>query len=281
MEENIRPRYPILITILRYGMVSIIILLLAAFVCCQVMAAPEEEETLFLGQGTREDPYRISGVEDLARLAESVNSGVSYAGCYFEQIQDLDFDGYENWTPIGLFGSGCLFEGFYDGGGYAIRNISIDGNQFESGNVGLFGQLAGVVYNLGIESGEITGACVGSIASHAGSSDAMIINCYSKATLTGGRCGGIADNFGAGKLICCWSAAELNGIDATGSITSYSAETVFGCFGWGELISTYFSGTMRQSEIREEIDFDEINQEIDCALYEFDLQNLDIKKWPQ
>ncbi len=50
--------------------------------------------------------------------------------------------------------------------------------------------------NFGFESGSISGACVGSITSHAVGTGSRIINCYNKATVTGsGRAGGIADNY--------------------------------------------------------------------------------------
>ena len=45
------------------------------------------------GTGTVETPYLIQSVEDLQKLAEAVNSGISYPGAYFLLTGDLDLNG--------------------------------------------------------------------------------------------------------------------------------------------------------------------------------------------
>lgn len=186
-----------------------------------VYAAPKPEQ--FAGKGTKAEPYVISSAEDLAALARLVNSGEHFEDTFFLQEADVDLAGIE-WTPIGEFGTENHFDGLYDGGGHCIANITIT----QGGNCGLFGQLGGTVMNLGIESGEINGACVGSISSHAGTGDARIINCYNKATIRGARAGGIADNFN-GMIIGCWNAGVLSG-DATGQIVSFGAQYMNCCY---------------------------------------------------
>lgn len=80
--------------------------------------------------------------------------------------------------------------------------------------------------NLGIESGEFYGECVGSIASHASVVTAKIINCYSKASVSGfARSGGIADNF-IGRIENCVYYSESTDVP----LSSYHA---------GYLINTY------------------------------------------
>lgn len=190
---------------------------------CTVPAYAAQDPGPFAGRGTKADPYVISSAEDLAALAELVNSGEHFEGTYFVQEADVDLAGLE-WTPIGEFGTENHFDGLYDGDGHCIENITIT----QGGNCGLFGQLGGTVMNLGIESGEIDGACVGGISSHAGTGDARIVNCYNKATIQGARAGGIADNFN-GKIVGCWNAGALSG-DATGQIVSYGALYMSCCY---------------------------------------------------
>lgn len=170
----------------------------------------------FEGKGTVESPYLIKSVEDVQWLQYTVANGNDYAGVYFEQTCDLDFSQIENWKAIGEYDSGYYFKGIYNGAGHVIKNMVYSGNQ----DVGFFGQLGGIVCNLGIIDSNIDGAYSGSIAAHAVDSNAMIINCFSEAKVSGIRAGGIADDF-SGKIINCVFAGECYGREAAGAI-SYS-----------------------------------------------------------
>lgn len=173
------------------------------------------------GTGTLEDPYLIENAEQLLMLSKMVNEGRSFSDEYIRQIADIDLDGYL-WTPIGEFEQGAYFYGTYDGDGHIIKNMYLS-SEVRSGNVGLFGQLGGEVFNLGIESGFLNGSCVGAIASHAIGGNAKIINCYSNISISGYRAGGIADNF-AGEITNCFSLGNLSGIRAA-NIVSYCANS--------------------------------------------------------
>ena len=203
------------------------------------------------GKGTDEEPYLIRSVEDLEWLSIQVNAGTEFEDVYFRQVDDLDFSDYGNWVPIGAYGLGYVFRGVYDGQGHSIQNITIDGSKLPGddesrANVGLFGVLAGTVCNLRIESGMITGHCIGSIASH-GTDEAVIANCYNQAALSAtGRCGGIADNFGKGKIIACANAGALTCTSAQGigGISSYSAGIIYGCCSTGSPVPDQFKGAL-------------------------------------
>lgn len=58
----------------------------------------------FEGAGTAESPYLIEDVEDLKKLAEKVNGGVTYAGKHFKLTANIDLNNEPNWTPIGKSG---------------------------------------------------------------------------------------------------------------------------------------------------------------------------------
>ena len=175
----------------------------------------------FVGEGTKEEPYLIENVEDLKEFRNLVNDGEAFENVWFLQTIDIDLES-EEWTPIGQYQSGHYFYGTYDGGGHLLYNLKIS----NAGNAGLFGQLAGVVLNLGIESGDISGDCVGSIASHSlpGTRPA-IIQCYSRATINGTRAGGIADNFSEGYIVRCWYNGTING-KASDNIVSYAGRLI-------------------------------------------------------
>lgn len=168
----------------------------------------------FEGEGTMDSPYLISSAADLVQLREAVANGNDYAGIYFQQTSDIDLSEIENWNPIGEFDSGSYFRGIYDGAGHVIENM----NCIQEGNVGLFGQLGGIVCNLGIINSHIVGECVGVISSHAVDSNSMIANCYTDSVIEGTRAGGIADNF-CGKIINSVSYSKCQGLRAAGAIS--------------------------------------------------------------
>ena len=244
----------------------------------QERKAQAQKETFFAGEGTAREPYLINTVEDLAYLSKSVNEGNVYKGVYFLQTADLDMADYGIWTPIGKYGGNFAFSGIYDSDGHRILNITI-GDPAAPENVGLFGILDGTVCNLGIESGTISGSCVGSIASHSASDKAVIANCYNRASVYGtGRAGGIADNFSGGRIICCANSGQVDS-GTVGSITSYTAREVYGCHGTGELINGNFRGTLKNQYIEDVIDFSTLNSDLAKAKDLYDLKNIELKPW--
>ena len=199
------------------------------------------------GKGTKYDPYRIDSTETLCRFRDNVNRGYSYYGAYVRQTADLDLSGIENWVPIGIFGTENLFEGYYDGAGHTISNLTIHA---PGENVGLFGILGGTVVNLGVPSGTIEGNCIGTIASHSGHSGARIVNCYSGAALIGNRMGGMADNFDGAMIYNCLffgslSAPVGNGFPVLGGGIAGYAGNVIDCFSTtADICSADFTGVV-------------------------------------
>ena len=177
----------------------------------------------FSGTGTQKDPYLITSFDDLMLLHDHVDGGTAYEGVYFAQTADITFPADVNWDPIGDLDLGYAFSGIYDGQGHVLYEVYSD-NSLAS----LFSWLSGEVCNLGVESGEFRGSCIGSIASH-GTPAAKIINCYNKASVIPSyRGGGIADNF-AGQILFCWNFGEIvpahDGI-VTAGITSYGGAKI-------------------------------------------------------
>ncbi len=81
-----------------------------------------EEASMWDGSGTKDDPFLIRCLEDLLNLKNVVNK----SGYYFRQVADIDCSSVENWIVIGDFDH--PFKHHYDGGGYTISNLCLDGD---------------------------------------------------------------------------------------------------------------------------------------------------------
>lgn len=136
--------------------------------------ATDERPTYSGGNGTKENPWLISSVEDLQTLQKTINSGAAadidadadnggsgvagnYYGYYFKQTCNIDLSGIESWDPIGYSGS-YYFAGNYDGGGYTISGMTSTGKNDDDGyaTAGLFGWAAfGSVTDVHIEGANL------------------------------------------------------------------------------------------------------------------------------
>lgn len=190
------------------------------------------------GDGSKKSPYLLSSIKDLAIFACGVNEGRSFSGYWIRQTCDFDLSVIDSWLPIGVYNSKCYFYGIYDGAGHKIYNIHSE-DCGRSRNNGFFGMLGGTVINLGIESGEIYGECIGGISSHASVIYAKILNCYNRATMDGfTRSGGIADNF-IGTIENC----VYYGKDKDVPLVSYTADYLYRSYSNTSMIdNTYFRG---------------------------------------
>ena len=137
------------------------------------------------GSGTASDPYLIQTAENLAYLADKVNSGYQaqgvsvYKDTYFLMTDDLDLNNI-NWTPIGtasLDMNGYLFSGIFDGGYHNISNLSITSSQ---DGASLFMGLNedGIIQKLSITNATITSTGQGAAGIVSGiTDDACVFRC--------------------------------------------------------------------------------------------------------
>lgn len=157
-------------------------------------------------KGTRCNPYLIQDERDLQNLAEQVNDGRDFEGCYFVQTNNIDLEG-QAWIPIGK-SEKTPFNGIYDGQGHTISNLCIDKPEDKKAYA-LFGHLGGAIANLGIESGRIDAWEGAAFATNAEGESALIINCYNKADIYGETISGIASNFENGDIVSCVNMGNL------------------------------------------------------------------------
>ena len=126
--------------------------------------------------------YEINNPGQLAWIAEFVNSGNTNISIKLNS--DIDLNNKE-WTSIGT--SENPFKGSFDGGNYAIKNLSI--NKEESSNLGLFGVADSgvskkniILDGVNIVGYEMIGSLVGSVYDEQTSSksEEIIQNCHVK-----------------------------------------------------------------------------------------------------
>lgn len=176
------------------------------------------------GSGTRSDPYLISTPAQLALFRDQVNGGKT--GICATQTANLDM-GLLDWDPIGLSSSG--FNGIYDGGGYAIRNLRINHYANES-SFGVSLRGGGLFGNVG-SSGTVKHVNVDSVVSGSGS--------YSAAIDVGAIAGG---NYGT--IEECFSTCSFRDFDVSISASGWvNFGGVVGC-NIGTVRNCYMVGSM-------------------------------------
>ena len=98
------------------------------------------------GSGTKDDPYQIATAEQLAKLAEEVNSGVygkTHSGEYFKLTAQIDLSG-KRWVPIGYGNmSSRSFSGYFDGNNQVITGLYVD-ERGKNVCAGLFGVVVAI-----------------------------------------------------------------------------------------------------------------------------------------
>ena len=82
--------------------------------------------SLFSGSGTETDPYLIKTKADLESLNKGISEyGQTFKGDFFKQVNDIDATGFGG---IGMGGNSARqLNATYDGGGFTIHNLKIDG----------------------------------------------------------------------------------------------------------------------------------------------------------
>lgn len=196
------------------------------------------------GEGTNENPYLITKCEQLAKLAEEVNNGNSYANKYFRLLANLNFN-YLEYLPIGSDGN--PFSGFFDGNNKSVKYLL---NSHSMDYIGLFGytdkayienltvwhSFGGEIYVGGIVGyahSTTIHNCItaGSVRSykHAGgiigyAINSVITNSRTSASVSGTRMGGIVGYADNSDIVNCYSHSTMQGGRIVGGLVGYNAE---------------------------------------------------------
>lgn len=190
------------------------------------------------GDGTANNPYQISTLNDLILLSESPEYWDYIT--YFIQIADIDasntdtLNGGLGFKPIGI-GYGAneqSFSGYYNGNGYSIINLYI--NRPNQNYVGLFGATSRstefydsiiIVKNLKLIDAYVFGN--NNVGGFVGGNMGRIINCFISGNIIGNNVvGGIAD-FSRG-VVDCRSEAKVVGNNDVGGLVGVISTCLIG-----------------------------------------------------
>ncbi len=178
------------------------------------------------GLGTIENPYLISEAQELGAIIY-YNPDLCY-----KLTNDIDLVGI-NWSMAII----PIFHGSFDGNGFVIKNLRIDGMR----DLGLFGELCGgapgkviQVKNLGLIDVSVHGKWdeVGILA---GYNSGDIRSCYCTGMAIGNRRVGGLFGFNCGRLIDSYSWASVEGLNYVGGIAGLNTSSIDNCYNTGSV----------------------------------------------
>lgn len=148
-------------------------MIITSIAALPVFAAESDEltpNTSWYTDHETETSYTIHNLDDLAGLAELVNSGTNFSGKTITLDPDntvlTDADGTRYidmtgiaWTPIGNNRDAANFAGTFDGGNVTFKNLTLTANSTADGNnLGLFGYAWGAnISNITMDNATVTG----------------------------------------------------------------------------------------------------------------------------
>ncbi|WP_062047430.1 Ig-like domain-containing protein [Bacillus sp. JCM 19034] len=206
------------------------------------------------GDGTVDQPYIITTAEQLNAVREDL-------GAHYKLGNDIDLAEFlsgESWEPLG--NDQLAFEGTFNGEGYEIKGLKIDGSLDVQG---LFGGLGntGVIKNVTLVDANIEGnSIIGGLVAYSYPS-ARIENSTVTGTLSGSsNVGGLVGlNYGKIRESAAHATIQLSNINGGGLvginygniIKSYARGEVSGRNSIGGLVGGYFLGRDENSKISE------------------------------
>ena len=225
-----------------------------------------QTQTLPAGNGSADNPYKISTAAELAWFRDQVNSGNNRISATLTEDIDLaEFchakDGTKytdelSWAPIG--NSTYQYLGTFDGKGKTISNLYINAT---SNYTGFFGYAdRGSIKNITFNKAKVKNdkADTGILAGNAGSCIIENIKTLANCSVEGKNyVGGIAGDAN-GNISNCENRATVKGIRSLGGIVAaYSGNSITSCANYGTvtcangivggMVGTFASGTIQNS----------------------------------
>jgi hypothetical protein len=192
------------------------------------------------GTGTQIDPYLIYTAPQL----NSIGLVVCDWDKHFKLMADIDMDQYAG-IEFNIIGTDSYpFTGVFDGNGKKIFNFTCTATN--RGYIGLFGNVSGVIKDLGLIEPNIdagTYSRVGSLV--ACLENGSISNCY----VEGGRVTGeyyvggmVGSNYDDGTITNCYSIGDVSGINYVGGLVGYNENSIVDCYTSGNVTGGNNSG---------------------------------------
>jgi len=171
------------------------------------------------GDGSENNPYRISTVEQLQQIAD-------YTDAHFVQTADIDASSTIDWDDGAGFEPIRFFTGTYDGSGYEIINLTIDREDLRG--TGLFGiGNSGVLKNIILKDVSIIGGV--NTGGLVGQNNGEILNSHVSGTVSGERIVGglVGSNQEEGSIVQSFASVETSGdISIVGGLAGYNAGSI-------------------------------------------------------
>lgn len=218
----------------------------------EALVEPSEE---FEGEGTQQSPFLINNVSDLLLFRDLVNTqgaeikGVPAAQACYRQTADISLESacgklWGSWVPIGDYASdeALMFDGIYDGGGYAITDLYID--KADADYQGLFGMTSANISNLRVSGSVVGHDYVGIVAGgyyvdHYARTG--IFNVETEGSVSGRYyVGGISGEFATAEG--CVNKASVTGSYAVAGILGVSNTSLTRCVNEGTVTGGSYTG---------------------------------------
>ncbi len=173
------------------------------------------------GDGTSEDPYEIAQVQQLVRFSRAG----ALADKHVVLTSDLDLATL-SWPQAVI----PYFSGHFDGNGFRIRNLRVEGD----GHLGLFGylEIGAVVRAIGLDGVDVNGVgdSVGGLVGH---NDGLIEEVYSMGTVAGAEyVGGLMGQSVYGSVLNSYCGGAVMGTRYAGGIAGgqYNSGATSACY---------------------------------------------------
>lgn len=198
------------------------------------------------GSGTAEDPYRITGAEELIWLRDAVNAGEATNTCA-ELQQDVEYVG-EVWTSIGT--SKHPYTGTFNGNGHTIRVWLHGWGQALFGYVGAGAKLT----DLAVTKRQSENYSISDSAPLARINNGTITRCrYSGGITAKSTLGGLVYTNSGTIEACCVYAGRLNRGSRiemyyggrAGGIAYENTGTIVNSYFYGDMVQAQSNGTVR------------------------------------
>ncbi len=167
----------------------------------------------------------ITDADELQAMADDL------AGNYV-LMNDIDM-GDAEFTPVGT--KDAPFDGRFSGDGHSLNDLTID--LPDTNYVGLFGYNTGLIMNVAVAGGEISGTSSVSAICGVNAGNGVIINCFNSAAVNGkyGNIGGICGISQNAYIRNCYNSGTISGNSSVGGVcgNNYTGGKLYNCYNIG------------------------------------------------
>ena len=198
---------------------------------------------------------KINNVEDFRNFMNEVNGGNTFKDQYVYLLENIDLENQE-WDVIGSYTDDTTnnaFSGIFEGNNRTINGLNINKNQ---DYVGLFAYNTGIIRDIILESGSITGQ--GRVAGISAVNAGLIENCHNKGLIinvSGVGGGGICAR-SSGEITYCSNSSDITSNTASyigGIVGALNYAKISNCYNTGNIEASYIVGGIIGSESEKSI----------------------------